>query len=397
MTYSFTGLTVSSTYGRLVQVINTNEYYDGFGNPLNLGAGPQGDQGPTGPIGPSGGPQGFQGPTGESGNTGSIGNTGPQGSTGPIGSVRNDFFNSSIVTITHSFGYYPVVQVIDGNGELIMPISISHSNTNSYTVDFGSVVSGYVITGAGTRGDTGPQGPSGGPQGFQGPTGIGPQGYQGVTGPQGATGNLGTTGPQGDTGPQGFTGSQGPSGNQGETGPQGAKGETGSQGSTGSQGDTGPQGATGSNLPFYYSTSAPTASSLTAGSRWFHSETGVEYVYIDDGDSLQWVQPTSTIAGSLNHYTSQIITSSYSIALNSQYGPEYFGVSSSLTTYVYLPTNVVVGKSITVKDESGKSSIHPIYIVAYTGETIDNNSSVQLAINYGSLTILRRNNNWWII
>jgi hypothetical protein len=341
MTYSFTGLTVSSTYGRLVQVINTNEYYDGFGNPLNLGAGPQGDQGPTGPIGPAGGPQGFQGPTGELGNTGSIGNTGPQGPTGPIGSVRNDFFNSSIVTITHSFGYYPVVQVIDGNGEVVMPISISHPDTNSYTVDFGSVISGYVITGAGSKGDTGPQGPAGGPQGFQGPTGP--------------------------------------------------------QGSTGSQGFTGPQGSTGSNLPFYYSTTAPTVSSLTAGSRWFHSETGVEYVYIDDGDSMQWVQPTSTIAGSLNHYTSTITSSSQSLSIYSQYGPEYYGVSSSVTSYLHLPTNVVLGKTLTIKDEGGSASIYPINIVPYIGEYIDNSNGVQIDINYGSITILRRNNNWWII
>jgi hypothetical protein len=341
MTYSLTGLTVSSTYGRLVQVINTNEYYDGFGNPLNIGAGPQGDQGPTGPIGPAGGPQGFQGPTGVDGTigsngatgaTGSDGNTGPQGPTGPAGSVRNDVFNASQITITHSLGYYPLVQIINNNGEVVMPISISHSSINSYVVDFGVTLSGYIITGAGAKGETGsagPTGPAGGPQGFQGPTG--------------------------------------------------------------------PQGVTGSNLPFYYSTSAPTASSLTAGSRWFHSETGVEYVYIDDGDSLQWVQPTSTIAGSLNHYTSTITSSSQSISIYSQYGPEYYGVSSSVVTYVHLPTNVVVGKTITIKDESGKASIHPIYIVAYGGETIDNYSDVQLAINYGSLTMLRRNNNWWII
>jgi hypothetical protein len=364
MTYSLTGLTVSSTYGRLVQVINTNEYYDGFGNPLNIGAGPQGDQGPTGPIGPAGGPQGFQGPTGVDGIvgvTGSIGNTGAQGPTGPAASVRNDFFNSSQITITHSLGYYPLVQIINNNGEVVMPISISHSSVNSYVVDFGVTLSGYIITGAGTKGETGAPGPAGGPQGYQGPTGAG---FQGPTGPIGSSGEQGPTGPIG---------------------------------TTGVQGSTGPQGITGSNLPFYYSTSAPTASSLTAGSRWFHSETGVEYVYIDDGDSLQWVQPTSTIAGSLNYYTSTITSSSQSISIYSQYGPEYYGVSSSVTTYVHLPTNVVVGKTITIKDESGKSSIHPIYIVAYTGETIDNNSSVQLAINYGSLTILRRNNNWWII
>ena len=27
------------------------------------------------------------------------------------------------------------------------------------------------------------------------------------------------------------------------------------------------------------------------GDRWFNSDTGIEYVYVYDGDSFQWVQP----------------------------------------------------------------------------------------------------------
>ncbi len=52
MTYSLTGTTASSTYGRLVQVITgtTSTYYDGFGNQLDLGPVP----GATGPIGLTG-------------------------------------------------------------------------------------------------------------------------------------------------------------------------------------------------------------------------------------------------------------------------------------------------------------------------------------------------------
>lgn len=274
---------------------------------------------------------------------------GPQGATGVDGipgSVRNDAFNASSITINHNFGYYPVVQVIDNNGEVVMPITISHSSVNSYFVDFGATISGYVISGAGIKGSTG----NTGPQGFQGFQGL--QGFQGT---------------------QGFQGFQG------------------------FQGIQGIQGITGPPLPFYYSDSSPSASSLTAGSRWFNSDTGVEYVYIDDGDSLQWVQPTSTIAGSLNHYTSGITQSTFTISLYTQYGPEYFGISSSVTSYINLPTNIVMGKSIVIKDESGKASLHPIYITPYSGEFIDNQTQIQLAINYGSLTFMRRNNNWWII
>ena len=75
MSYELTGTTASSTYGRLVQIVD-NLYYDGFGNLLNLGGGtyaigPQGSIGATGPQG-----------SGITGSTGSIGATGPQGSSG---------------------------------------------------------------------------------------------------------------------------------------------------------------------------------------------------------------------------------------------------------------------------------------------------------------------------
>ena len=86
MSNNLTGLNASDTYGRLVQVIDGN-YYDGFGNPLTIGAGGTGSdaQGPQGPIGP-------QGATGSQGPTGSTGATGPQGemgATGPQGPQGN--------------------------------------------------------------------------------------------------------------------------------------------------------------------------------------------------------------------------------------------------------------------------------------------------------------------
>lgn len=55
MSYDLTGVTVSGSYGRLVQVIHgsPDTYYDGFGNLLDLGAG-SASIGPTGPAGPAG-------------------------------------------------------------------------------------------------------------------------------------------------------------------------------------------------------------------------------------------------------------------------------------------------------------------------------------------------------
>lgn len=86
MSNSLYGLTVSSSFYRLVQIVD-GLYYDGVGNLLNLGGG-------TAAIGPQG-PQGFigltgsQGPQGFSGATGSQGPQGYQGPTGTFSGVVN--------------------------------------------------------------------------------------------------------------------------------------------------------------------------------------------------------------------------------------------------------------------------------------------------------------------
>ena len=44
---------------------------------------------------------------------------------------------------------------------------------------------------------------------------------------------------------------------------------------------------------FTYTANTPSYSP-TVGDRWMDSDTGVEYVWINDGDSTQWIQPTNT-------------------------------------------------------------------------------------------------------
>jgi hypothetical protein len=58
---------------------------------------------------------------------------------------------------------------------------------------------------------------------------------------------------------------------------------------------TGPQGFQGpaSNAAYYIQATTPTAS-VNNGDRWYDLTTGLEYVWIDDGDSYQWVAPAST-------------------------------------------------------------------------------------------------------
>ena len=92
-----------------------------------------------------------------------------------------------------------------------------------------------------------------------------------------------------------------------------------------------------------------------------------------------------------------IATISFSATLSGK-SNEYFGVSHSSTTYFNLPTlsSVSDGKVFTIKDESGRASINPIVIQA-GASTIDGVTQSILGINYGSLTIVKKTNGWWII
>lgn len=55
-------------------------------------------------------------------------------------------------------------------------------------------------------------------------------------------------------------------------------------------GERGPKGDTGSagGMQFSYGNTAP--SSPTVGDKWFDTVSGREYTWVDDGDSLQWVE-----------------------------------------------------------------------------------------------------------
>jgi hypothetical protein len=83
------------------------------------------------------------------------------------------------------------------------------------------------------------------------------------------------------------SGTTGPQGIQGETGPTGVTGSAGPTGPTGIQGITGP---TGTNSAYYIQATPPTG--VTSGDRWYDLTTGLEYVWIDDGNSTQWVTPS---------------------------------------------------------------------------------------------------------
>lgn len=55
------------------------------------------------------------------------------------------FTNQASVTVTHSLGKYPLVQVIDGSGVLVIPDTLTHASVNAFTVTFTPALTGTVI------------------------------------------------------------------------------------------------------------------------------------------------------------------------------------------------------------------------------------------------------------
>ena len=112
--------------------------------------------------------------------------------------------------------------------------------------------------------------------------------HNGTTWVAGSGGATGPTGPTGATGPTGPTGATGAQGIQGVTGPTGAASTV-----TGPTGPTGPTGSTGAvGYNYTYSTTPPISPNV--GDRWVDSNSGIEYTYVNDGDSSQWVEVSAS-------------------------------------------------------------------------------------------------------
>jgi len=103
---------------------------------------------------------------------------------------------------------------------------------------------------------------------------------------------------------------------------------------------------------------------------------------------------TDSISGtSSNNYVTTGITTSQTLSWDKQ----YWGISGSTNVDVTLPS--LAGKNgyfLIVKDEVGICGTYRIRITPTDG-TIDGEPYVDMNINNMSLTIMTRNNNWYII
>jgi hypothetical protein len=243
------------------------------------------------------------------------------------------------------------------------PQLLQTDNSGNFYDGLGNPVN--IGSGSGTTGPTGPQGLTG----PTGPTGAG------VTGPTGAQGSQGVTGPTGLTGAQGVTGPTGAQGSQGVTGPTGL---------TGAAGVTGPTGAN-----FKYSVTGPTApANPNVGDRWYDTSQGTEFVYIDDGDSSQWVTPVVAPQGP---------TGPQGPAGPSQYtefaDPNEFANSSGFIRaakgdVINMPLVSDDGLFAIITNASGDAS--------QTAIDVQNTilGTIQITTDYGSLTLMSVGGSW---
>ena len=76
----------------------------------------------------------------------------------------------------------------------------------------------------------------------------------------------------------------------------------------------------------------------------------------------------------------------------------YIGVASDKASTIYLPAAAADGKIIVIKAEMKPPiGIRRITVATTDGSTIDGYDSVCIRISYGSLVLIRNNNNWFDI
>ena len=149
-----------------------------------------------------------------------------------------------------------------------------------------------------------------------------------------------------------------------------------------------------SGLTYFVSSSTPTATQ--SGDRWFNTDTGIELVWVDDGDSSQWIQPFSVpgpVSPDVGYYLTTGITTSQTIT----WDKTYWGISGSSNVNLTLPsTTSKEGYYLIIKDEAGICGNYRIRLTPTSG-TIDGNNYVDMNINFMSLTCLVRGGNWYLI
>lgn len=152
----------------------------------------------------------------------------------------------------------------------------------------------------------------------------------------------------------------------------------------------------GTGLKYYVSPTPPVAT-LVSGDRWFNTTTGDEFVWIDDGNSAQWVQIIPDLPPATVVYVPTTITSS---TASLSYTYNYYGVNYNGAVDITMPVATGnEGKVIVIKDEGGYcgNPAKRIRLTGNGGELIDGYNYVDMNISKMGLQLLPRGGEWHII
>jgi len=74
-----------------------------------------------------------------------------RGGTGGASSVYLDtpFTAQTSILVTHNFGKYPAVNIIDSTGAVVIPLGITHASLNAFTTTFSAPTTGNIIAATG--------------------------------------------------------------------------------------------------------------------------------------------------------------------------------------------------------------------------------------------------------
>lgn len=144
---------------------------------------------------------------------------------------------------------------------------------------------------------------------------------------------------------------------------------------------------------FYFQQSKPSPDPSNLGARWIDSDTGREYVWVYDGATYAWMQPTQLT--SMRNTTGQISSATHSADfIYEYYGVTYMGGVCEVT--LPLGTSEDEGRFIAIADEVGGISKwnRGIRVSGQSGQLINGNASVMMRMDWMSLTFMYRNSSW---
>jgi hypothetical protein len=203
-------------------------------------------------------------------------------------------------------------------------------------------------------------------------------------------------------------GTSGGSGTQGFQGWQGASGADGSAGFQGFQGAQGFQGFQGASSA-YYTQVPPAPSSPNVGDRWYDLSTGLEFVYIDDGNSSQWVSPAgggggtgSTVSANYliiyRRLTASAALDSTDLSTVNAGNPLVIEMNVATANTLTVPLNATIGFTIGSQITVSQYGSGQTTIAAEAGVTLRSSGSfLKLAAQYSMATLMKVGTNEWYV